>query len=152
MKTIVKKISVKEIFDDKDFEELVNKYSGESKVSSQAVNIDFEKYIALEDSGMLDCFASYNEIDDMVGFLALVKNYSLHLSKFSVIIESYFVLNSYRKFGTGKILIGVAEEYARHIGAIAMLMPAPTDSRLSRVAVSFGYKNKYAVYMKEFNV
>lgn len=152
MKTTVKKLSVKDIFEDKDFELLSKLYSNESKVVKTEVNVNFEKYIQLEDIGALECFATYNEMGDMVGFLVLVKNQSLHLSSFSYIVESYFIMKQYRGYGTGKILLSVAEEYAKDNGAIAILITAPKDSRLSIVANSFGYCEQYRVYMKEFNV
>lgn len=150
MKTVVKKISVKEIFDDKNFELLSQLYSNESKVVKTEVNVSFEKYIQLEKIGILECFATYNDIGDMIAFLVLVKNQSLHLNSFSYIVESYFVMKQYRGYGTGKILLGVAEEYAKGQGAIAVLITAPKDSRLSIVANSFGYSEQYRVYMKEF--
>ena len=152
MKTVVKKVLISEILNDKDFELLSKLYSNESKIVKSKECVDSEKYKQLENIGILECFATYNEMRDMVGFIVLIKNQSLHLSSFSYIVESYFVMKQYRGYGTGKILLGVAEEYAMSVGAVAMLISAPKDSRLSIVANSFGYSESYRVYMKDFSV
>ena len=78
---------------------------------------DKELYRKLEDSGVLDCFAEFDDARSIVGFITILTFPVLHYSKICTSIESFYVISEHRKGGLGKRLIKEAEDCAKKKGA-----------------------------------
>lgn len=149
----IKEINVREILFADNSDYLFDKYAKESKNNGIVHNVkpDVDKYIMLEDAGALKCVGVFNNKKTLVGFLTMIISTMYHYSELCSTIESQFVLKDYRKYGTGKKMISLAENIAKNNGVRMMFMSAPKDSRLEIVSGVFGYKPISTFMMKEIN-
>lgn len=146
---VVKQSSVKDILFANNIDELIALYTNESKSSHIAIepNINKEAYVALEDGGVLDCIVAYCD-DTVVGFMFLITNYVLHYSRTSTIVESQFIVKEYRKYGTWKKMISIAEDIAKERDSAVIVCTSTIGSRFEKVANRSGFVATNIAYMK----
>src|SRR5574343_1976762 len=95
-------------------------------------------YTAMSDMGKLHVIAAVND-GLLVGFVLLLVSELPHYSgRLIATTESFFVLESERKGGTGAKLIQKAEDVANELGSVALLLSAPAGGALEKVAPIWG--------------
>lgn len=146
---MLKSISVTNLFDEEIYNNLFKLYEEESIVSeAPKANPNLEAYKILEDQNKLTVSGLYSN-DKLVGFCMLSYFYLTHSDSIMAIVDSFFVHHEYRKHGSGKRLISHAEKIAIDKGAVVITMTSPINSRLSKVAESFGYKTTNLIHSKK---
>lgn len=135
--TKIRQCRAREIFEDPAGASLIAEYAtecGNALIGKPAPRLDV--YENLEISGMGQCFAAYERLghplDDpqLVGFamvvVAVVPHYTLAIAT----LESIFVT---RDASCGGELMDAIEEYAKELGAKAVIYTAPLGSRMARL-------------------
>ena len=147
---ICKKIRVEEILNANNAKYLFDEYAKESKSGtvSTVVKPDIEGYKQLEELGVLDCVGAFDD-EKLVGFVVSITSNMYHYSTFCTVIESQFVLKEYRKEGTWKKLLDLAEEQAKKRGSTNLFMTAPVGGRLDKIAKFYGFKPTSVFYGKD---
>lgn len=146
---MIKSISVTTLFAEESDNNLFKLYEEESIVSeAPKANPSIEAYKRLEDLGNLTISGLYSH-DKLVGFCMLVYVHLTHSDSIAAVVDLFFVHNDHRKFGSGKKLISHAEKDAIDKGAVVITMTSPINSRLSKVADSFGYKTTNLIHSKK---
>jgi len=143
---MIKIITINQLFSQEDG--LFQKYSDEAKVP-QAPDMapDINHYLALEDNDALTVAGLYID-DKLQGFCTLVYFYLSHSDSLGASVDMFFIDSCHRGYGTGKKLISFAEDLARDKGAKIVTMTAPLNSRLEKVACSFGYEATNIIHTK----
>lgn len=112
--------------------------------------VDFDRYTALEASGLFKTFALRAD-GVLVGFGTLSIADSLHTSRPIALVESIFVADEYRPY-SGR-LIAAMKRYARDRGIFYLSFSAPVGSRLDRMLAVQEKRGKakcvYRVYLTE---
>lgn len=146
---MIKSISVATLFSEESNSDLFKLYEEESIVSeAPRANPSLEAYKALEEQNRLTVSGLYS-YDKLVGFCMLVYVHLSHSDSIAAIVDCFFVIKEHRKFGAGKKLISYAEKVAIDKGAVVITMTSPINSRLSKVADSFGYKTTNLIHSKK---
>lgn len=74
-------------------------------------------------------YIAYNaDNSNTVGYTYLYKIYSNHSLKINVILNDLYIHESYRGKGIGQMLIQMAVDYAKGIGAITLRLSAVSDN------------------------
>ena len=90
-------------------------------------------YLAMEQAGVLKCFASYAGVR-LVGFSAILcTDMPDHPGKSLATIKNVFVDPAYRGTGAGDLLLDAAEQYATEAGCMAFTASARVDSAFDKV-------------------
>ena len=142
----IKQITVEELFAQE--QGLFDKYSEEAKVAQAPItapSIDY--YLSLEAKGSLTCTGLYID-NKLKGFCLIVYFYMAHSGTIGGSIDAIYVDSCSRNYGSGKQLISQAEAYAKEVGAKILTMTAPMNSRLAKVAKSFGYEATNIIHSK----
>ena len=125
--TIVRQLSIDELFLDPSFKELTDEYAAESKIEEMP---------------------SHN-LDKLIGFVAILLTVVPHYSVKIASTESIFVASANRKGGAGIKLLRVAEAFAKEQGAINLFVNAPAESRLAQVLPSVGYRESHRMFCRK---
>jgi len=142
-------ISVDKLIADQEELNLFIEYSSEGKIEIVDDQLpDYEMYYVMEESGALTVIGSYEE-DVLVGFIIMIVTKMPHYSSISATFDSFFIHKDYRDHGRGRDLVKYSESIAVDQGASISMMYAPKDSRLSKAARLFGYKDTNTIYTKE---
>jgi GNAT superfamily N-acetyltransferase len=129
----VKKISFVEFYSLPEFENIIWEYTSESALEDMPpINPNIDLYIKLNEAGVLTTLVAFDD-DSLIGFANFIMSPNLHYSTTTAVTESFFVKEDYRKTGAGMFLLKEMERLAKEKGAIAFLVSAPTDSKLSAV-------------------
>ena len=121
----IRKITVAELLEHKDWNAVVEKYADESSIKDMPrFKVDVALYKKLESFGSLSVFGAFSG-ELLVGFLSVLVTVLPHYSTETAKIESLFVLNEYRHTGAGARLISKAKEAGKEKGAIGLLISAP---------------------------
>lgn len=108
----------------------------------------FDMYRTLERSGILHPICAFRA-GEMVGFLILLVSVMPHYGNKVGSSESYFVTAKARRYGVGMQLLTYAEDYARTLGATAMLISTPAGGALEKVmSRKSGYRPTNTVFCK----
>jgi GNAT superfamily N-acetyltransferase len=146
---MIKIISFYEFYNLQQDNELIAKYAEESAIDElNNHGVDCAKYEALEDAKSLDVIGYFDD-NKLAGFIIMLYTKAPHMSNLLGILDSFYVLPEYRKFGAGKKLVSYAESLGKSKGIEAMILTAPIGSRLEKVAGSFGYKPTNIIYTKD---
>lgn len=146
---MVKNISVTTLFEEESSNNLFELYEKESIVpEAPKANPNIDAYKSLEDIDRLTVTGLYQN-NELVGFCMISYAYLTHSHSTIAIIDSFFVHPDFRRYGMGKKLLNYAEETAKEKGAIVMSMTSPINSRLSKVAESFGYRTSNLIHSKK---
>lgn len=93
-------------------------------------------YEAMEQTGVMQCFAVYFGEASLVGFVSVLRTIVPHDGHHIAAIESLFVDPIYRSTGAGFLLLAAAERFATDSGCRCLLASArlgsPLDLILSR--------------------
>ena len=142
-KCTIKPITVAEILDDSRFRLLAREYAAESRPSGMPpAKVDFAVYAAMVESGTLKAFGAYAD-DDLVGFISVLIGPSFHYSAQLAVIESFYVLNAHRRFGTAFRLMQSAEDWAKEMGCTVMIATAPIDGRMAAALPILGFEKSH---------
>jgi GNAT superfamily N-acetyltransferase len=129
----VKQISYKELDGLPEFKAIAQEYTAESSLDEMPpINPNVDLYIKLNEAGALTTLAAYDD-KLVIGYANFIMSPNLHYSTTTAVTESFFVKEDYRKTGAGIFLLKEMERLAKEKGAIAFLVSAPTDSKLSVV-------------------
>ena len=146
---MLKAISITKLFNEEVHNQLFYYYEQESGVSeAPKAKPCFDTYKAMEDQGRLTISGLYAD-NTLVGFCVIAYVYLTHSSSLAAIIDGFSILHENRKFGGGRDLIKHAEQVAIDKGATVITMTSPVNSRLSKVADSFGYKTTNVIHSKK---
>ena len=129
-------VSVAAIFDAPNFTALSQANAKECLVPEAKPQRAF--YEAIEQSGVLKCFAAYADLDGglplLVGFSAVLCTVMPdHPGKTLATIKSVYVEPAYRSTGAGDLLLDAAEQCAADSGCLAITAAARVDSAFDKV-------------------
>jgi GNAT superfamily N-acetyltransferase len=129
----VKKVSFIEFHSLPEFKNIILEYTSESALEDMPpINPNIDLYIKLNEAGVLNTIVAFED-NYLIGFANLLMSPNLHYSKTIAVTESFFVRENYRKTGAGIFLLKEMENIAKENGAVAFMVSAPTDSKLSSV-------------------
>lgn len=151
MSLVVRKSTIAEIVAYPNLGELLEEYAVESAIHGlphPKAKIDL--YEQLEAVGILYAISAFLD-DILVGFIFVVSPIIPHYSEKISTTESFFVAKEYRKTGAGTKLRHAAEQYAKEIGALGLLISAPIGSDLAKVLPRVGYAETNRVFFRNFN-
>ena len=145
----VRKGDIIELFNSPNMLTLYKEYSKESK-NTLTPEIDpcEEMYVGMENLGMLDFVGAYDG-DKLVGFIVALTTTMAHYSLAATTVESFFVIEKYRKYGTAKRLLKEIESIAKEKGAVNVFMSSPIHSALHLAARAMGYTNTHIIHTKK---
>lgn len=145
MPNSVRQVRFSEILQHAD---LLAEYAAECSIPEIGeVQPDPAIYAAMENAGVLQCFAAYQ--DRMVGFATVLLPVFPHYSKRVATGESIFVTESARKSGIGKELKDFAEQSAKEAGCVSALWSAPVGGKFERVLrADRRYRNTNSVFCR----
>jgi GNAT superfamily N-acetyltransferase len=124
----IRPVSYAEIFAAPNVEELFDGYAKEGSIPEiGSINPQKEMYLAMEKSGVAQCFGVYS--DHLVGFASVLLTVMPHYGKKVATVESVYVEPLSRRID----LLSAVEEFARQNGCIAILWCAPAYSQFARV-------------------
>jgi GNAT superfamily N-acetyltransferase len=147
---VIKRVLIDELFQDKNFDELVKQYELESLVDGfPKADLQFNMYRAMESKGIFFTLVAHVD-DDLVGFLTLFTSVLPHSGKMFGSVESFFVDKQHRKSGAGIELLRAAEELAESSGAVGLVLTAPKGGKLSRVMSRSKYRQTHETFYKGF--
>jgi GNAT superfamily N-acetyltransferase len=131
-------------------EDLVEEYAEESSVDGMPpTKPDAASYQAMEEAGRIKSYGAYRG-DNLVGFIVLLSSVLPHYSTMVTVTESFFVMRSHRRGGTGLKLLEAAESYAKGNGSAGLIVSAPVGGSLERVMPRKGYAPTSTVFFKGF--
>jgi len=148
----IRKTTISEFFGADNIQTLLDKYAEESAMHGlphPKAKIDL--YEQLERVGILYPISAFLD-DVLIGFIFIVSPIMPHYSERISTAESFFVAKEHRKTGAGTKLRHAAEQYAKEIGALGLLMSAPLGSDLAEVLPRVGYVETNRVFFRSFNV
>ena len=131
------------------FKELCDEYAVESSIEGMPpIDPHLPMYRQLEAAGVLHAFGAFSG-DELVGFLLMLISSVPHYSAVAANTESFFVRDGHRKGGTGIRMLKMAEEHAKHLGAVGVFVSAPCEGRLSKAMPLFGYRKTNQVFFRK---
>jgi GNAT superfamily N-acetyltransferase len=141
----IRPITTAEIF---DAAHLIAEYAVESSIDGMpAPAPNREIYTTLESAGVLHARGAFLA-EALVGFILLVVTTNPHYGVPLAVTESYFVASEYRKTGAGLALLHAAEGLAKELGAVGILVSAPSNGRLADVLPRTGYAETNRVFFR----
>lgn len=144
----IRKCTYDEVTDAPNFTALAQEYASESSIEGLGEAVpQREIYAMLERSGMLHTLVAFNQTE-IVGFISLLVSMSPHYGKRTAVCESFFVTEAHRKSGVGLRLLRKAEALGKELGAVGMLVTAPTGGILERVLPRVDYAPSHSVFFK----
>ena len=147
-KITVRTTSLAELTSAPNFQQLIDLYAEESALPEIGRPFaDLAMYAAIEQAGVMSVVCAYQG-GLLVGFIVLLANRLPHYGQIVATTESFYVHPDYRKGGTGKLLLGLADHNARGKGAVALMVCAPADSTLDKVLPLWGLRHTNTVYTK----
>lgn len=138
-----------ELFASAQFLDVVRAYADECGNPTLGSKPDpqLDQYRLLASTGMLHAVGAYVD-DNLVGLVMVLLHRSMHYGTLNAIIESLYVKPTYRRYGTGAKLIHTAERLAKELDATAILLAAPVNGPLERVAPAIGYHKTHTYLAK----
>ena len=144
----VRKITFNKLCQAPNIAQLTQEYAQEASIEEMPQhNPQIDMYLAMESTGIFHVFGAYDG-DEMVGFLNMLTTKLPHYGVHAGTIESFFVEHSHRKTGAGRRLLSVAEDFAKSVGCIAMLLSAPTGSRLAKIMPRTKYRKSNEIFCR----
>jgi GNAT superfamily N-acetyltransferase len=145
------KTSVSKIESEDNFQDILAQYAAESSIDGLPKPFArMQTYKKLEESGSLKILASY--VDEiLVGFITILTTNLPHYDSVVSVCESFFVLPEYRNTGAGIKLLKNAEQLSKSVGALGLLISAPTGGILCDVLPHVGYIETNKVFFRSLN-
>ena len=145
----VRQFTFNDLENNPKFKELCDEYAAESSIEGMPpTDPHLPMYRQLEAAGVLHAFGAFSG-DELVGFLLMLVSPVPHYSAVIANTESFFVRDGHRKGGTGSKLLKMAEEHAKHLGAVGIFVSAPSGGRLSRAIRLFGFRETNQVFFRK---
>jgi GNAT superfamily N-acetyltransferase len=129
----VARTTIDEMEVDPDLGALLAEYAAESanhEIGPASPQI--HTYRTMEAAGLFHALAARCG-GRLVGFLFLLVPNLPHFGRVVGVTESYFVAADHRKSGAGTMLRQEAERLAASLGAVGLMISAPTDGKLADV-------------------
>jgi GNAT superfamily N-acetyltransferase len=146
----IRESTVDEVFGSEHIDALLTEYGQESAIAGlPSPTPHRELYAAMQAGGLTHILAAFDD-DRLVGFLVLIVSMNPHYSQRLGVTESFFVASAHRKTGAGLGLLRAAESLAKRLGAVCMLVSAPSWGRLAGVLPHSGYTMTNIVFCKGF--
>ena len=143
--------SISAIWDDPNFEALIEEYAQESAIKGLPhPNAKRESYEHLYSVGVMHPWAAYKD-RRLIGFIGLLLPVVPHYSEVIGTTESYFVASKYRNTGAGLRLLKAVEQKCKEVGAKGLLVSSPSGGRLAEVMPRLGYAESNVVFFKGFD-
>ena len=144
----IRKCTVAEIEQAGALRDLLEQYGVESSSPEFGeVSPCFDLYRAMEAGGGLHILGAF--APGLVGFAAVIAYGLPHYAGRRVCaMESFFVDLDHRHTGAGLRLLAAAEDLARELGAVALMVSAPTQGRLEQVLPRRGYRHSSQVFVR----
>jgi GNAT superfamily N-acetyltransferase len=92
-----------------------------------------EMYLTLNQSGMFRVIGAFDEDGRLVGVISFLFSLLPHYGKVVATSESFFVAPEYRRGAVGLKLLAEAAQWAKEVGAAALMVSAPVGGRLAQV-------------------
>lgn len=144
----IRRISVQDAIDSQELGVLLDGYSSESAMPEIGTpDAQLHMYVAMERAGALHSLGAYQN-GELIGLLLMIVSVLPHYGKTIASTESFYVADYARHTGAGLELLHEAEAWAKEMGAVALLVSAPTGSRLERVMQRKGYRQTNVVFTK----
>lgn len=130
----IKQLTIKEIFDNPNFESLSTDYRQESGHAALFGSPNQGRYLQLEASGLLRAAGLVDDLGMLRGLVSIVLTPSLHNSKTIAIVDSLYLSGKQRTGSSlGLDLIRVAQKMAKDAGASGIRFSCPAGSRLEKL-------------------
>lgn len=145
----ISRTPVAALTDDPNFPMLLEQYAAESAIDGMpSPSAQMDHYQVLESTGAFHAIAAYVD-GALVGFLSLLVTRLPHYGAVVATTESFFVTQPARSYGLGMRLLHFAEDYAKALGAVGILVSAPHGGTLERVlGLSKRYRQTNAVFFR----
>ena len=144
----VRRIAFDEIEAFQNFAGMVERYADESAIPGMPrPNRQKEMYRQLEQAGLFHLVGAFVG-GELVGFVSLLASVLPHYGVMVASTESIFVEPEHRKSGAGKMLLREAERLATSIGAVGLLVSAPSGGRLAAILPRSGYQESNRVFFR----
>jgi GNAT superfamily N-acetyltransferase len=144
----IKPVSVLDIFNDANYPTLLQAYAEECTEPDS--NPQQTVYVAMEQTGVLRCFAAYSN-DTLIGFVSVLVSAMPHNGQRMAVVESLFVAPDYRSTGAGEKLIAAVEEFTAESGCARLTFLPRTGSKLDKVlSRRAGYSLTHLQYTRRF--
>lgn len=123
-------------------------YGKESQIPELgAVGANMDAYRDMEARGAMHAVGAFSP--ELVGLATLLIYGLPHYSgRMVAAMESFFVMPSARRGGTGIKLLRAAEQRAAELGATALLVSAPVGSRLEKVLPRTGFRETNRIFLR----
>lgn len=126
----IRRCTVQEILDCPD---LLGEYADESAIDGMPrPRPDAPAYRMMEANGKVVSFGAF-DADRLIGFLVMLAVTLPHYSEKVTTAESFFVSAAYRRAGAGDRLLDEAKRLAKEMGAMGLLISAPSNGKLAAV-------------------
>lgn len=131
-----------------EFSPMVERYADESAIPGMPrPNRQSQMYLHMEQANLIHWAGAFVD-GRLVGFVSLLASVLPHYGAMVGTTESFFVEPEYRKTGAGKMLLREAEKIAASLGAVALLVSAPSGGRLEAVLPRSGYQESNRVFFR----
>ena len=132
--------------------DLVREYAEECSIPAIGpVNPQPAIYRALEQSGVMQCFAAFED-GAIVGFATVLCSVFPHYGRKVATVESLFVAGAHRQSEAGRELMAAIEQHAQQVGAVGILYSAPAGGKLERLLASkHAYRRTNTVFFRSLD-
>lgn len=132
-----------------EFKEVIPAHYEELSVTKEfELDPDWDRYIALEDAGILKVITCRND-SELIGYIIFFIQPHIHYKQcFTAFEDIYYLKKEYRKGRTGIKMFKFAEEYLKSIGVQRVLYGTKVHLDNSRLFEYLGYKFFEKLYGK----
>lgn len=145
---IVKPVSILYILDSPEFSRIFAEYAEECANPDlmDSAKPDRDRYVYLEQAGVLHAIAVFDDDDTLVGGGAVIISPVLHFSKTIAVVESIFIRKEYRKGAVGKLLMSALKGVAEACRADGVYFSAPKGSAFEKLCRAMKLKETNATF------
>lgn len=144
----VRRITFGELESDPNFRWLIEAYAEESQIAGlPPANCQSELYRQMEATGAFHVLAAYQN-GELAGFLNFLVTVLPHYGAKVATTESIFVAREFRRTGAGVRLIREMEKICAELGAVGVLVSAPSGGRLAEVMPGLKYRETNQIFFK----
>lgn len=144
----VRRITFGELESDPNFRWLIEVYAEESQIAGlPPANYHSELYHRMEATGTFFVLGAYRN-GEMVGFVNFIVTVLPHYGVKVATTESIFVAREFRRTGAGVKLIREMEKICAELGAVGVLVSAPSGGRLAEVMPGLKYRETNQIFFK----
>lgn len=142
-------VSVEELYNHPGFEDMVAEYAQMAIEGLPKPSYLKDDYLPLEKAGVLKVWAAIAE-GNVVGFMSVINTTLPKYNARIVILESYFVMQDYRKHGVGLKFLSIAEKYGIEELVSGIFVNTPYISDLEKILTRKNYAPATKSFFKAF--